>query len=254
MGRRPARRAGRRSSARSGRACCTRLRRRVPDRLPGGLPAGAAVPTSSASSSSDPAGDLSLSLYLPARVAGRRPRVQALAVRPAAAAVRRAAAAGEHGRDRHQRAAVRDPPARLPAALDLRLRPAARRGRRPPARPGARALRGRIRPCVARRDRERRVQQARPLGRAHGARDRRPSSGRQVPAPDGDRRSASQYMEETLAGHPEIAANLVRLFRLRLDPLRSDHDAAAASTARSSRRSTRSRASTRTASCAASSR
>ena len=33
-----------------------------------------------------------------------------------------------------------------------------------------------------------------------------------------------QYMEETLAGHPEIAAKLVQLFRVRLDPLRQDHE------------------------------
>jgi len=33
-----------------------------------------------------------------------------------------------------------------------------------------------------------------------------------------------QYMEETLTGHPEIAAQLVQLFRVRLDPLRRDHE------------------------------
>ncbi len=33
------------------------------------------------------------------------------------------------------------------------------------------------------------------------------------------------YMEETLAGHPEIASTLVELFKRRLDPAREDHDA-----------------------------
>jgi glutamate dehydrogenase len=35
---------------------------------------------------------------------------------------------------------------------------------------------------------------------------------------------SQSYMEETLAGHPEIAARLVELFELRLSPARDDHD------------------------------
>ena len=63
------------------------------------------------------------------------------------------------------------------------------------------------------------------------------------------------YMEETLAAHPDIARLLVELFRLRFEPARRE-DARrrpTSSSARSRRGSTRSRASTRTASCAASS-
>ncbi|HEX6763349.1 MAG TPA: NAD-glutamate dehydrogenase [Gaiellaceae bacterium] len=38
---------------------------------------------------------------------------------------------------------------------------------------------------------------------------------------------SQSYMEGTLAGHPEIAARLVELFELRLDPAREDHDGTA---------------------------
>ena len=61
------------------------------------------------------------------------------------------------------------------------------------------------------------------------------------------------YMVRTLVAHPQITALLVRLFGLRLDPDRRDPDAIDRVSTRSTPPSTRSRASTRTGSCAASS-
>ena len=63
------------------------------------------------------------------------------------------------------------------------------------------------------------------------------------------------YLARTLAGHPGIARNLVALFYARFDPRAEAGraEAEAGSGARSRRRCRRSRASTRTASCAASS-
>ena len=90
----------------------------------------------------------------PGRVRDRAPRVQGAPLRRAAHALRRPAAAREHGRPRHGRAAVRDPAARRRADLDLRLRPPARRGcgaSRPI--PCARRSRTRSRACGAARPR-----------------------------------------------------------------------------------------------------
>ena len=63
------------------------------------------------------------------------------------------------------------------------------------------------------------------------------------------------YMERTLLAHPKIATLLVRLFVARFDPDRADpRDGASRPRPTSKRRSTRSGASTRTGSCAASCR
>ena len=63
------------------------------------------------------------------------------------------------------------------------------------------------------------------------------------------------YMEDALAAHPDVARRLVELFRLRLEPMRFEDTDAKAQGAREGprTRSTRSRASTRIGSCAASS-
>ncbi len=90
--------------------------------------------------------------------------------------------------------------------------------------------------------------------RARGARDRRAPRGRQVPAPDGDAVQPRSTWRRRSPRIPRSRANLVELFEARLDPLRTSARGGRRSSARSSRRSTRSRASTRIASCAASSR
>ena len=87
--------------------------------------------------------------------------LQALPLGPAVAALRRAAAAREHGRQGRRRAPVRDHAGRRRAGLDLRLRAApTERSSTLRGRPDARALPGRVRPGLARRRRERRLQPA----------------------------------------------------------------------------------------------
>ena len=183
---RPARGADRAARRGAGERARARLRVRVSARLPGGLSRAAGRLRHRAHRAARPGRRPEPEPVPAARLAGRRPRVQAPALGPAAPALRRAPAAREHGCHRHQRAPLRDPPARLPAGLDLRLRAAPRRGREPRARRRARVVPGRLRACLARRDRERRLQQARALGRALGPRDRGAARRREVPAADRD--------------------------------------------------------------------
>ena len=64
---------------------------------------------------------------------------------------------------------------------------------------------------------------------------------------------SDRYVEQALVAHPEIARLLVALFQARFDPRRTDREDAEEVAERDrARRSTPSRASTRTGSCASS--
>ena len=206
------------SSARSGRrrsssATATPSRRRTGTTSPPARPCS----TSTRIERLDPDGDLGMSLYRAARVARRPPRVQAAPLGRADPALGRAAAAREHGRQGHRRAAVRDHAARGAAGLDLRLRAPPRR-RTPSSTVDdvretfqdafARAWRG-----EAENDGFNRLV----LGAAALARDRRAARDREVPAP------GREHLQPGVHGGgarraPGIARLLVELFRAALRP------------------------------------
>ena len=147
------------------RAALRALRRRVPRRLPRGLlrPPGGA--RHRADRAARPRRRPRHEPLRSARVDPRPPRVQAAPLRAAAPPLRRAAAAREHGRQGQRRAAVRGQAGRRAAGLDLRLRAAPRRRSRVPGGRRARDVPGRVRPHLARRGRERRLQPSRPRRR-----------------------------------------------------------------------------------------
>ena len=98
------------------------LRGRVPGRVPGGLQPPSRGRRHPADRASRPRGRSRPEPLPTPRVAGRTPGVQATALRRPDPPLRRAAAAGEHGRQGDRRATVRGAAARQSSGLDLRLR------------------------------------------------------------------------------------------------------------------------------------
>ena len=190
----------------------------------------------------DPAGDLGAQPLPPARATAGQLRFKLVRAGQPDPALRRAAAAREHGRQGHRRAALRGAAARRGAGLDLRLRAPARRGAELRRRGRARDLPGRVRAASG---------AARPRTTASTAWcSRRGSTAREVAVLRAIAKYLRQagstfsqaYMEDALAAHPDVARGLVELFHAaastRRDP--SDADAQARALEQRSRpRSTR---------------
>ena len=227
LDRRPRRRAAR-PARRRGRAAARPGRRRLPGRPTRRTSPPSRPSTTSSGSTGSADGQLSLRLWTPDGRGARRAAADRLPGRAAAAAVRGAAGPAEHGRRRRRRAALRDRPDRRPADLDLRLRRGRAAGRAAAAALAARAVHrgGRPRSGAAR---PRTTAWARWCMLA-GLNWRQVTVVRayvqwlrQAGLPFGQ-----DYVEQTLAAHPDVVARLVALFETRFSPERSRGRAGAA--------------------------
>ena len=135
----------------------------------------------------------------------------------------------------------------------LRLRPAPRST---PTSGGRDEFAGHLRRSLAGRDRERRLQPARPAGRACPAARSTVLRAYAKYLRQAGTTFSQRYVEDTLAAHPAIARKLVELFALRFDPdagrSRRAVEVLGPGRPSSATTSTRWPASTRTASCAGS--